>query len=304
MHVDRGLHANRTVVTFVGNKQSVFNGAWSGIKKSAEVIDMRSHKGVHPRIGATDVCPFIPIKNVNMAECITISKKLGKKAAEELDIPVYLYEEAAADKTRKNLAAIRQGEYEGLEKRMESSDWSPDFGDTFNARFGALVTGARNFLIAYNVNLNTKNVELAQEIAGIIRTSGQKIQKNGIEKKEPGCFEAVKAIGWYIQEYGCAQVSMNLTNYHKTMPHQVYDKISELARQMGLQVTGSEVIGLILKEPLLEAAEHFLAKQGQEKQLSERELIDIAIRYLGLNDVAEFRPDEKIFEFKLERCDL
>lgn len=279
----------------IGNKKSILEGAWQGVKKSAEVIDMRSHKGVHPRLGATDVCPFIPIRNVAMQDCIKISKKLGKRAAEELKIPVYLYEKSASRKERENLANIRKGEYEGLEDKMKKAEWKPDFGTNFNAKFGALVTGARNFLIAYNVNLNTSDIKSARLIAEQIRTSGDK------SKSGRGLFEAVKAIGWYIKEYDCAQVSMNLTNYHKTLPHQVFEKISELAQNMELRVTGSEIIGLIPKEPLLAAGRYYLKKQNHDWNVSEELLIEMAVQYLGLNDVAPFKPEDKILEYKLEK---
>ena len=301
LHVDRGVAANRTVVTFAGDKVSVLEGAWQGVKKSAEVIDMRHHKGIHPRLGATDVCPFIPIENVTMADCIKISKKMGAKAAGELNIPVYLYEEAAIEDKRKNLANIRRGEYEGLKKKLEDPEWQPDFGGDFNPGFGAMVTGARKFLVAYNVNLNTSNAKIAKNIAAKIRTSGTDPQKEKDQKQIAGIFPELKAIGWFVEEYNCAQVSMNLTDYKVTPPHLVYEKISELAEKEGYGVTGSEVIGMILKEPLLEAGIFYLIKKGQDTNKSEQKIISSAIDYLGLNDVSKFIPEEKILEYKLEK---
>ncbi|HMA61756.1 MAG TPA: glutamate formimidoyltransferase [bacterium] len=298
LHVDRGAAANRTVVTFTGDQHTILEGAWQGVKKASQVIDMRKHKGVHPRLGATDVCPFVPIRNVTMEECVKISKKLGERVASELNIPVYLYEEAARKPERKNLANIRRGEYEGLEKKMQDPDWRSDFEAEFNARSGALVTGARKFLIAYNVNLNTDDIQPAQEIARRIRTSGWTIDKGGRKIHKPGIFDAVKAVGWYIEEYQCAQVSMNLTDYQKTLPHQVFEKISELAEERGLKVTGSEVIGLILKQPLLQAGRYYCEKIGRDS-VSEQELIEAAIEFLGLNDVQKFEPDKKILEYKI-----
>lgn len=270
------------------------------MKKASQVIDMRNHQGVHPRLGATDVCPFVPIQNVSMQDCVAISEKLGERVARELNIPVYLYEEAARKPERKNLANIRRGEYEGLKKKMQNPNWQPDFKAEFNARSGALVTGARKFLIAYNVNLNTHDTQAAQEIARRIRTSGWTIDKDGRKIHKPGIFDAVKAVGWYIEEYQCAQVSMNLTDYQKTLPHQVFEKISELAEEKGLKVTGSEVIGLILKQPLLKAGRFYFEKVGRDlNSVSEKELIEVGIEYLGLNDVQEFDPEKKILEYKI-----
>lgn len=301
LHVDRGMAANRTVVTFTGDKVSVLEGAWQGVKKSAEVIDMRQHKGIHPRLGATDVCPFVPIASVTLADCVEISKRLGAKAAEKLNIPVYLYEESATQDKRKNLANIRRGEYEGLKKKLEDPEWQPDIGSDFNPRFGAMVTGARKFLIAYNVNLNTKDTEVAKNIAARIRTSGGDPQNEKEQNQIAGIFPELKALGWFVKEYGCAQVSMNLTDYKVTPPHLVYEKISELAEQQGYRVTGSEVVGLILKEPLLEAGKYYLRKEGQDPDKPEQKIIAIAIDYLGLNDVTQFIPEQKIFEYKLEK---
>ncbi|MCF7741151.1 MAG: glutamate formimidoyltransferase [Candidatus Marinimicrobia bacterium] len=300
LHVDRGEAANRTVVTFTGDRHTILEAAWQGVKKASQVIDMRNHQGVHPRLGATDVCPFVPIQNVSMQDCVAISEKLGERVARELNIPVYLYEEAARKPERKNLANIRRGEYEGLKKKMQNPNWQPDFKAEFNARSGALVTGARKFLIAYNVNLNTHDTQAAQEIARRIRTSGWTIDKDGRKIHKPGIFDAVKAVGWYIEEYQCAQVSMNLTDYQKTLPHQVFEKISELAEEKGLKVTGSEVIGLILKQPLLKAGRFYFEKVGRDlNSVSEKELIEVGIEYLGLNDVQEFDPEKKILEYKI-----
>ena len=300
MNVDRGVSANRTVVTFVGDKTSIIKGAWQGIQTAADLIDMREHKGEHPRVGAIDVCPFIPVENVNMKECVMLSRELGKKVAKLLNIPVYLYEKSAVKPGRKRLENIRRGEYEKLSIKMQDDKWKPDYGDTFNEKLGAMVTGARNFLVAYNVNLNTRDRSIAELIAGQIRESGRSIvDKNGTEKKVPGLLKNIKAVGWFIEEYGCAQVSMNLTDYTATPLYVIYETIKELARLEGTHVTGSEIVGIIPKDGLLETGSYYLEKQNKETE-AEEDKIAAAIESLGLNDVQKFVPKEKILEYILE----
>ena len=308
LDVDPGEATNRTVVTFIGSPEAVKEAAFKAIKKAAELIDMRQHKGAHPRIGATDVCPFVPVSEVTMEECVELANELAKRVAEELKIPVYLYEEAARKQERKNLANIRQGEYEGLAEKLKDPHWAPDYGEpVFNPSAGATVIGAREFLIAYNINLNTRDRKIAQEIASYLRESGRvKKDKNGqiVYDRQgqpvriPGKFKAVKAVGWYIDEYQIAQISINLTNYKITPPHVVFDEACRLAQKMGVRVTGSELVGLIPKEALLLAGSHYLEKQGKSPGLPEKELIRLAVRSLGLNDIVPFDPAKKIIEYQ------
>lgn len=314
LDVDPGKDTNRTVVTFVGTPEGVEEAAFLAVKKASEVIDMRKHKGAHPRMGATDVCPFVPVSGVTMDDCVEISKRLGKRVGEELQIPVYLYENSASTPERKNLAYIRQGEYEALPEKLKKPEFKPDFGPAeFNSPAGALVTGAREFLIAYNINLNTRDKKKANDIAITIREKGHKKRdenyqpvrdENGNFVYEPGLFKDVKAIGWYIPEYGCAQISINFTNYKVSPPHLVYDKVQEIASQKGLVVTGSELVGLTPLEPMLMAGKYFLQKQGSSHGVSEKELVHIATRSLGLNDIAKFDPYEKIIEWRIAKKDL
>ncbi|MCX7973416.1 MAG: glutamate formimidoyltransferase [Candidatus Aminicenantes bacterium] len=310
LDVDPGESTNRTVVTFVGPPEAVKEAAFKAIKKAAEIIDMSQHKGAHPRIGATDVCPFVPVSGVTMEECVQLANELGERVGRELGIPVYLYEEAARRPERKNLANIRSGEYEGLPEKLKNPDWFPDYGPAvFNPKTGATVIGAREFLIAYNINLNTRDKRLAQEIALNLRETGRaKRDENGQIVRGadgrpimiPGKFKFVKAVGWYIEDYGCAQISLNLTNYKISPPHLVFEEAVKEAEQLGLRVTGSEVVGLIPKEALLMAGRYFLEKQGKSPGVPEEELIHIAIRSLGLNDVAPFDPKKKIIEYRVE----
>lgn len=309
LDVDPGAATNRTVVTIVGEPEAVLEGAFQGIAKAAEVIDMAVHKGEHPRMGATDVCPFVPITGVTMEECAELARRLGKRVAEELKIPTYLYENAAAVPERRSLAWIREGEYEALPKKLKDPKYRPDFGaPVFNARSGATVIGARPFLIAYNVDLNTRDKKLANAIAFELREKGK--AKKGPEGKplkdeqgntifEPGLFKDVRAVGWVIEEYGCAQISINLLNYHVSSIHAVFDAACRLAHDMGLRVTGSEIVGMTPLEPLLMAGRHYLQKQGKCTGVSEEELVHIAVRSLGLKDVAPFEPDHKIIEWRL-----
>jgi glutamate formiminotransferase/formiminotetrahydrofolate cyclodeaminase len=311
LDVDPGESTNRTVVTFIGPPEAVLEGAFRAIAKAAEVIDMRSHHGAHSRIGATDVCPFVPVSGVTMDDCVRLANELGARVARDLGIPVYLYEAAARRTERRNLATVRAGEYEGLPEKLKDPAWRPDCGEpVFNARSGATVIGAREFLIAYNINLNTRDRKLANEIALTLRDSGRarKDKAGNIVKdaqgrtvKVRGKFREVKAVGWYIEDYGRAQISVNFTNYKVSPPHLVFDEASRLAGKMGLRVTGSELVGLIPKEALLMAGRHYLEKQGKTPGVPEEELIRTAIVSLGLNDVAPFDPDRKIIESQFKK---
>jgi glutamate formiminotransferase/formiminotetrahydrofolate cyclodeaminase len=306
LDVDPGASTNRTVVTFIGPPEAVQEAAFRAIAKAAEVIDMRSHQGAHPRMGATDVCPFVPVSGVTMEDCVRLAAGLGRRVSEELGIPVYLYEAAARRPERRNLATVRAGEYEGLPKKLKDPRWAPDFGKPeFNERSGATIIGAREFLIAYNINLNTRDRKLAHEIALSLRESGRaKRDKDGNLVKDargntvkvPGKFKEVKSVGWYVEDYGVAQISVNFTNYKKTPVHVVFDEAIRLAGKLGLRVTGSELVGLIPKEALLMAGRHYLEKQGKSPGVPQAELIRMAVRSLGLSDVVPFEPDKKIIE--------
>jgi glutamate formiminotransferase len=313
LDVDPGASTNRTVVTFVGSPKAAVEAAFRGIEKAAELIDMRQHKGAHPRMGATDVCPFVPISNVSWEEAIACANELGKRVGEELNIPVYLYEKAAKDKSRSNLAIIRAGEYEGFFDKIKDPAWKPDFGPSvFNEKTGATAIGARAFLIAYNVNLNTKAVRRAMSVAFDVRENGRIKTENGTPSGKPvldqsgepvripGMLKHVKAIGWYVEEYGIAQVSMNLTNIEETPLHAAFDACNESASKRGLRVTGSEIVGMLPKKCLVDAGKYFLRKQKCSEGASEEELIDIAIRSMGLNELKPFDPKEKIIEFKMD----
>lgn len=306
LDVDPGDSTNRTVVTFVGEPAAVREAAFRAIRKAAEVIDMRAHRGAHSRIGATDVCPFVPVSGVTMEDCVLLARELGRRVADELGIPVYLYEEAASRPERRNLAEVRAGEYEGLPEKLKDPDWLPDFGaPVFNPRSGATVIGAREFLIAYNINLNTRDRRLAHEIALTLRESGRakrdkegNILRDGAGNalKVPGKFKDVKSVGWYVEDYGVAQISINFTNYKTSPVHAVFDETVRLAETLGLRVTGSELVGLIPKEALLMAGGYYLEKQGRNPGVPEAELIRTAVLSLGLNDKTPFDPDRKIIE--------
>jgi glutamate formiminotransferase/formiminotetrahydrofolate cyclodeaminase len=310
LDVDPGESTNRTVVTFLGPPEAVQEAAFRAIRKAAEVIDMRQHRGAHSRIGATDVCPLVPVSGVTMEDCVKLAEGLGRRVAEELGIPVYLYEAAARRPERKNLATIRAGEYEGLAEKIKDRHWAPDFGKpVFNPRSGATVIGAREFLIAYNINLNTRDRRLANEIALDLRESGRAKRdragnvvkdKRGNTVKIPGKFKEVKAVGWYIEDYGRAQISVNFTNYKVTPVQVVFDEAARLADKLGLRVTGSELVGLIPKEALLMAGRHYLEKQGKSPGAPEEELVRTAVISLGLNDVAPFDPRKKVIEAQFE----
>lgn len=314
LDVDPGESTNRTVVTFIGSTEGVKEAAFRAIRKASELIDMRVHQGAHSRIGATDVCPFVPVSGVTMDDCVRLARALGERVAKELGIPVYLYEEAATRPERRNLAAIRAGEYEGLPEKLKNPEWRPDFGDAvFNPRSGASVIGAREFLIAYNINLNTRDRRLAHEIALNLRESGRAkrdAEGNIIRDAEgkavtvPGRFKHVKAVGWYIEDYGVAQISINFTNYKETPVHAVFDEAAREAEKLGLRVTGSELVGLIPKEALLMAGRYYLDRQGKSPGVPERELIRTAVVSLGLNDVSPFDADKKIIENQFQDSGL
>ena len=316
LNVDPGAATNRTVVTFVGSPESVSEPAFRAIRKAGEVIDMRNHHGEHPRMGATDVCPFIPIAGVTMEETAEYARALAKRVGEELGIPVYCYESAAFKPERRNLANCRAGEYEGLAKRVGSSEWRPDFGPAeFSERVavtGATAVGARDFLVAINYNLNTTSTRRANAIAFDVREKGRKMREgnpitgkvvkdeNGKDVWIPGTLKGCKAIGWFIEEYGIAQVSMNVTNITQTPVHIAFDEVVEKAAARGIRVTGSEIVGLIPKKVLIDAGKHYLAKQQRSAGVSEEEIIKIAVKSMGLDDLKPFDPREKVIEYLLE----
>jgi glutamate formiminotransferase/formiminotetrahydrofolate cyclodeaminase len=310
LDVDPGKDTNRTVVTFVGNPEAVSEAAFLSVKKASEVIDMSKHHGAHPRMGATDVCPFVPVSGITMEETVSVAHKVAERIGNELDIPVYCYENAARKPERRNLANCRSGEYEGLRKKLTDPEWKPDYGPSvFNERAGATAVGARDFLVAFNVNLNTTSTRRANAIAYDVREKGRperegdkvtgKIVKdeNGEKVMIPGSLKSVKAIGWYIKEYGIAQISMNLTNISVTPVHIAFDEVCRKADARGVRVTGSELVGLIPLKSLLDAGRYFLARQQLSSGVSDDELIKIAIRSMGLNDIHQFKPEEKIIEF-------
>jgi len=313
LDVDPGATTNRTVVTFVGTPESAVEAAFRAIQKAAELIDMRKHKGAHPRMGTTDVCPFVPVSNVSWEEAVACAQQLAKRVGDELNIPVYLYERAAKDKSRSNLSVIRTGEYEGFFEKIKQPEWKPDFGPAvFNKKSGATVIGARDFLVAYNVNLNTKSVRRANSVAFDVRENGRIKTEDGTPSGKPvldengepvrilGMLKHVKAIGWYVEEYGIAQVSMNLTNIEETPLHAAFDACAEAAGKRGLRATGSEIVGMVPKKCLVDAGRYFLRKQKWSEGAAEEELIDIAIRSMGLSELKPFDPKEKVIEFKIE----
>ena len=316
LDVDPGASTNRTVVTFVGSPDAAVEAAFRAIKKAAELIDMRRHKGAHPRMGATDVCPFIPVSSVNWEEAIECANRLGKRVGEELKIPVYLYEKAAKDKARSNLSVIRGGEYEGFFEKIKQPEWKPDFGPAvFNEKSGATVIGVRDFLVAYNVNLNTKSVRRATSVAFDVREQGRVktedgtpsgkpvLDANGEPVRIPGMLKHVKAIGWFVKEYGIAQVSMNLTNIEETPLHLAFDACVESAAKRGMRVTGSEIVGMVPKKCLVDAGRYFLHKQRWSEGVSEEELIDMAVRSMALSELKPFDPNEKVIEFKIQSAE-
>ncbi len=313
LNVDPGKATNRTVVTFVGEPAKVIEAAFLAIKKAGELIDMSKHTGEHPRMGATDVCPLIPISNISMEETAEYAKRLAERVGKELKIPAYLYEYAQPDKKRSNLSIIRAGEYEGFFKKIKQPEWKPDFGPAeFDAKRGATVIGARDFLIAYNVNLNTTSTRRANSIAFDVREAGRVMREgdpingkiindeNGKPRTIPGSLKSVKAIGWYIEEYGIAQISMNLTNIEITPLHKAFDEVCVKAIERGIRVTGSELVGLIPLKSMLDAGKYFLAKQQRSTGVSEEELVRIAIKSMGLDELSPFKPEERIIEYLLK----
>lgn len=313
LDVDPGKDTNRTVVTFVGPPEPVSAAAFLAVRKASELIDMSKHHGEHPRMGATDVCPFVPVAGITMAETAEYARKLAKRIGDELAIPVYCYENAAFEEKRRNLASCRAGEYEGLAEKLADPEWKPDFGPAvFNARSGATAVGARDFLVAFNVNLNTTSVRRANAIAYDVREKGRPKREddpvngnvvkddNGEPVMIPGSLKSVRAIGWYIKEYGIAQISMNLTNISVTPVHIAFDEVCRKADARGIRVTGSELVGLIPLKAILDAGRYFLEKQQRSKGVSDEELIKIAIKSMGLNDIHQFKPEEKIIEYRME----
>ena len=309
LNVDPGADTNRTVITFVGSPEAVVEGAFRLIEKSISLIDMSAHHGAHPRLGAVDVVPFVPVSGVTMEECVELARALGERVGRELRVPVYLYEHAATAEHRRNLADIREGEYEGLARRIVTDRWRPDFGPAeFVPRCGATVIGARKFLVAYNVNLNTADKRLATRVAFDVRERGRIkrddagepiVDAKGEPVWEPGLLKSVKAIGWTIPEFGLAQVSMNLTDLDTTPLHIAFDSCDARARDRGLRVTGSELVGLVPKSVLLDAGRHYITAMGRSAAVPEAKLIDIAIRTLGLSEVKPFDPAERVIEYRL-----
>jgi glutamate formiminotransferase/formiminotetrahydrofolate cyclodeaminase len=315
--IDPGKATNRTVVTMVGTPDEVCEAAFRAVKKASELLDMRHHKGEHPRFGATDVCPLIPVSGVSMEEAVEYARKLAKRIGEELNIPVYCYENAAFKPERRNLANCRSGEYEALGERLSSNDWCPDFGpkklDDWTAKTGATAVGARNFLVAYNVNLNTTSTRRANAIAFDVRERGRvkregdpvtgKIVKdeNGNPVHIPGTLKSVKAIGWFIEEFGVAQISMNLTDISVVSVHQAFDEVDKKAHERGVRVTGSEIVGVVPLKVMLDAGKHYLRMQQRSTGTPDREIIKIAVKSLGLDELYPFDPDKKIIEYILEK---
>lgn len=313
LNVDPGKATNRTVVTFAGEPEFVIEAAFQAIKKASELIDMSKHSGEHPRMGATDVCPLIPVSGITMEETVQYSLHLAKRVADELNIPIYLYEESQLNKLRSNLSLIRSGEYEGFFKKILLPEWKPDFGPAyFPAKTGATVIGARDFLIAYNINLNSKSVRIANRIAFDVREAGRvkrsgnpysgpiELDEKGEPIRIPGTLKHVKAIGWYIEEYNVAQISMNLTNFRETPVHIAFEEVCKSAQERGVRVTGSELVGLLPLQALLDAGKYFLKKQGRSLGVSEKELIHIAVKSLGLDELGPFKPEDRIIEYLLQ----
>ena len=314
LDVDPGAATNRTVVTFTGEPEAVLEAAFQAIRVAAEVIDMRSHKGEHARMGATDVCPFVPVAGVTMEDCARLAGQLGERVGRELGIPVYLYERAAKSERRRNLADVRAGEYEGLAQKLADPEWRPDFGPAefgeSQQRSGATVIGAREFLIAWNFNLNTRDAARAHDVAMSLREKGRQARDeqgralkdtDGNKLRQPGRLKATKCVGWYIPEYRRAQISMNLTDHHVTPMAVAFDAAVEEAARAGLRVTGAELVGLVPLEALLEAGRHYLAKQGRCTGQSEAELLETAVQSMGLSELHPFKPEEKVIDYRVAR---
>jgi len=313
LDVDPGEATNRTVVTFVGTPDEVIEAAFQAVKKASELIDMSKHTGAHPRFGATDVCPLVPVANISMEETVKYAHKLAKRIGEELEIPIYCYENAAQKPERRNLATCRKGEYEGLAEKLANPEWKPDFGPAkFNAKSGLTAVGARDFLVAINYNLNTTSTRRANAIAFDVREKGRtkregnpitgKIMKdeNGKNIMTPGTLKDTKAIGWFIDEYGIAQVSMNITNISTTPVHVAFDEVAAKAQARGIRVTGSEIVGLVPLSVLVDAGKHYLTKQNRSLGVDEAELVKIAVKSMGLDDLKPFNPEEKVIEYVLK----
>jgi glutamate formiminotransferase/formiminotetrahydrofolate cyclodeaminase len=313
LDVDPGQATNRTVVTFVGSPDAVLDAAVRAVKKASELIDMSKHHGAHPRFGATDVCPLVPVANITMEETVEYARKLAKRLGEELGLTIFCYENAALTQERRNLAVVRAGEYEALAERLAKPQWKPDFGPAkFNAKSGATAVGARDFLVAYNVNLNTTSTRRANAIAFDVREKGRVktvdgtptgrpvLDENGEKVWQPGSLKCVKGIGWFIEEYGVAQISMNLTNISVTPVHVAYDEVWKRAEVRGVRVTGSELVGLIPLKAMLDAGKHYLRMQNRSLGVSDNEIIKIAVKSLGLDDLYKFKPEEKIIEYAIE----
>ncbi|MBC8342651.1 MAG: glutamate formimidoyltransferase, partial [Bacteroidetes bacterium] len=310
LDVDPGYATNRTVVTFVGEPEEVLEAAFQAVKKASELIDMSQHTGAHPRFGATDVCPLIPVSNIDMEETVEYAHRLAKRLGEELNLGIYCYENAALKPERRNLATCRAGEYEGLVEKLKNPQWKPDFGSAeFNSRSGVTAVGARDFLIAINFNLNTTSARRANAVAFDVREKGriktvdgtlngkQVKDKDGNLVWEAGTLKGTKAIGWFIDEYGIAQVSMNITNIKETPVHIAFDEVSEKSRLRGLRLSGAELVGLIPLSAMLDAGKYYLLKQQRSAGVSDKELIKIAVKSMGLDDLYEFKPEEKIIEY-------
>ena len=305
LETDPGRDTNRTVVTFVGEPDQVVEAAFRAVRKAAELIDMSEHHGEHPRMGATDVCPLVPVSGITMEETVEYARKLARRIGEELAIPVYCYENAAFEEKRRDLANCRAGEYEGLQKKFADPGWKPDFGPAvFNRRSGATAVGARDFLVAFNINLNTTSTRRANAIAYDVREKGRMIRnENGEKVNIPGSLKKVKAMGWYIEEYGIAQITMNLVDISVTPVHVAFDEVCRKAEARGIRVTGSELVGMIPLRAMLDAGRYFLEKQQRSTGVSDAELIKIAVKSMGLDEIRKFRPEEKIIEFVMEEKD-
>ncbi len=309
LDVDPGAETNRTVITLVGEPEAVVEGAYQLLRAALERIDMSTHKGAHARMGAVDVVPFVPVSGVTMAECVELARRLGERAGRELGLPIYLYEQAASRPERRNLADVRAGEYEGLAAKLADPQWVPDFGPaTFLPRSGATAIGARKFLVAYNVNINTTDKRLATRIAGDIREKGRKrldakgkpvLDAEGREIWDPGLLKGIKAVGWTIPEFGTAQVSINVTDLDSTPLHVVFDTCEERARARGLRVTGSEIVGLVPRDALLDAGRHYLRRMGRSTGIPEAAIVHVAVRSLGLSEVKPFDPRQAVVEYRL-----
>ncbi|MBN1513112.1 MAG: glutamate formimidoyltransferase [Phycisphaerae bacterium] len=312
LDVDPGKATNRTVVTFVGTPAEVVEAAVRAVRKASELIDMRKHHGEHPRFGACDVCPLVPVSNITMEETVQYARTLARRLGEELGLTIYCYESAAFRDERRNLATVRAGEYEGLKDKLAKPEWKPDFGPaTFNAKSGATAVGARDFLVAYNVNLNTTSTRRANAIAYDIREKGRVktvdgtpagkpvLDETGQKVWQPGSLKCVKAIGWFIEEYGVAQISINLTNISVTPIHVAFDECCRRAEARGVRVSGSEIVGMVPLRAILEAGRHYLRRQQRSLGIPDREIIKIAVKSMGLDDLGPFDPDEKIIEYKL-----